>query len=475
MKSQLNLVGESNYYPFYPIVDSQRTVNMYVHGDDKSLFPVLIDMAGDKKVVEISDVLVGRQLFTKVSSSRLYAAIGDRIYTFDSLLIPNNIGTLSTITGNVSIAANNNNEVIFVDGVNGYIFDEGTTTFSTITSPGFPGSPEFVVYIDGYFIVNEGNSPRFFVSELNQGTSWDALRFDSLTAEPNNVVGLGVVHRQLFVIGQISTEVFYNAGGSDFPFRRQNNLILPYGCAAAGSIATGQNRLFWLSNDENGVGSVVMTDGTIPVRVSTPNVDIAIQSYENVGDANGYIYKIDGHIFYELSFTTANHTWIYDLTTNKWFEREYEGENRYKAQAHSYFLGKHYILLYDEGNLYELSSQYSEHANSMFRRERTGIRIKDKMTHRIIVNEIGINFLQGVGKENGIYEDPKVFLSLSEDGGVSFGECILASLGNIGERKYKTHWHRLGIFNDLVIRLECFAQVKLIVLDAYIDYTVCEA
>lgn len=471
MRSQLNIIGSSNSY-IHPLVDSQRTVNMYIHGDNESLLPVLIDMPGYEQKVAISDSLVGRQLFTNFNSNRLYGVIGDHVYLFDSLLVPNHLGLMATTTGNVSIANNNNDEVIFVDGVNGFIFNESTSTFSQITASGFPSSPEFVVYIDGYFIVNKGGTPSFYVSKLNNGTAWDVSRFDSLTAQPNIVVGLGTVHRQLFVIGEISTEVFYNAGGADFPFRRQNNLILPYGCAAAGSIATGQNRLFWLSNDENGVGSIVMTDGTIPIRISTPNIDIAIQGYADVSDARGYIYKIDGHIFYEINFTAANHSWVYDLTTNKWFEREYEGQNRYKGQAQSYFEGKHYMLLYDEGNLYELSSDYSKHGSAMFRRERTGIRIKDKTTQRIIVNEIGINFLQGVGEASGLYQDPLVYLSLSEDGGVTFGDRMPASLGRIGERRYKTDWQRLGIFNDLVIRLECYAQVKLIILDGYIDYTV---
>jgi len=471
MLSPLSIIGSSNSY-IHPLVDSQRTVNMYIHSDNDSLLPALIDMPGYGLKVSISNTLVGRQLFTNFNSDRLYGVIGDKIYLFDSLLVPNPLGTIETSTGNVTIANNNNNEVIFVDGSSGWIFDETASTLTKITTAGFPGSPEFVVYIDGYFIVNAGGTPSFYVSDLNNGTAWDEFRFDSLTAQPNNVVGLGTVHRQLFVIGEISTEVFYNAGGADFPFRRQNNLILPYGCAASGSIATGQNSLFWLSNDENGVGSIVMTDGTVPVRISTPNVDIAIQSYSNVQDATAYIYKIDGHIFYEISFTAANHTWVYDLTTNKWFEREHEGENRYKVQAQSYFQGKHYVLLYDEGNLYELSSAYSYHGADMFRRERRGIRIKDPVSHEIIVNEIGINFLQGVGHATGLYEDPQVFLSLSEDGGVTFGERIPASLGRIGERKFKTCWYRLGHFNDLVIRLECYAKVKLIILDSYIDYSV---
>ena len=474
MKEALNIVGFSNEYT-YPLVDSQRTVNMYIHGDQSSLFSVLIDMPGYKKVISLSESLVGRKLFPKTNSNRLYGVIGDKLYLFDTLLVPNNVGSISTFIGNVYMAANNNQQVILVDGTNGYIFDEIASSFSIISDPGFPTNPEFVVYIDGYFIVNEGGTNHFYICALNDGYSWDATRFASLTAQPDNVIGLGTVHRQLFVIGQISTEVWYNAGGADFPFRRQDNLILPYGCAASGSIATGENKLIWLSGNENGTGSVVMTDGTIPAAISTPNIDIAIQGYGDVSDASGYIYKIDGHLFYELNFTSANHSWVYDLTTNAWFEREYEGGNRYKGQSHAYYNGKHYMLLYDTGNLYELSSQYNDHDEVMFRRERTGIRIKDKLSNRIIVNEIGFNFLQGVGDANGIYEDPIVFLSLSEDGGVTFGSRIPASLGRIGERKFKTEWSRLGIFNSLVIRIECYAKVKLIILDGFIDYDVAGA
>jgi len=471
MLEQLNIIGSSNAY-IHPLVDAQRTVNMYIHGDEKSPLPVLVDFPGYGKKIEISDTLVGRQLFSNTKSKKLYSVIGDKIYLFDSLLVPNNIGSIATFTGNAYIAANNNKEIMFVDGVNGYLFNEGTSTFSTITTTGFPSAPEFLVSMDEYFIVNDAGTPFVYVSELNNGFGWSSDRRDGLIAKPDIVIGFGTVHRQLFVIGEISTEVLYNAGGSDFPFKRQNNLILPYGCAAAGSIATGQNRLLWLTQDENGVGSIVMTDGTVPIPISTSNVDIAIQSYEDVSDAQAYIYKIDGHIFYEINFTAANHTWVYDLTTNRWFEREFEGENRYKGQAHAYFLGKHYLLLYDIGHLYELSSNYSSHDEYMFRRERIGTRIKDKTSHKITVNEIGINFLQGVGQATGIYQDPLVFLSLSDDGGVTYGTRMPASLGKIGVRKFKTHWERLGEFNDLTYKLEYFAKTKLVILDAYIDYTI---
>lgn len=475
MLQQLNLVGFSNEYT-YPLVDSQRTVNMYIHADKRSLVPVLIDMPGYQEAIEIvsSPPGVGRNLFTKFNSNRMYGAIGDKIYLFDTLLVPAVLGTINTLVGNVSIAANNSQEIIFVDGTDGYLFEEGTSTFSTITTPGFPAAPEFAVYLDGYFIVNDSGTNQFYVSSLNDGNAWDALRVASLTAQPDNIVGLGTVHRQLFLLGEISTEVWYNAGGSDFPFRRQENLILPYGCIAPGSIASGENSLIWLSGNENGVGSIVMTTGTIPIPISTPNIDISIQSYSTVSDAKAYIYKIDGHIFYEINFTAANHTWVYDLTTEMWFEREYEDGGRYKGQAHAYFLNRHFLLLYDNDNLYELSGDYINHDTAIFRRERTGIRLKDPVSNRIIVDEIGINFLQGVGTSTGIYREPTVFISLSEDGGVTFGARIPASLGKIGERTYKTEWHRLGIFNNLVIKLEFFAEVRLIVLDGYINYTICE-
>ncbi len=472
--ARMKLIGSSNEY-IYPLVDSQRTVNMYVHSDKDSLLPVLVDMPGYQEVVEIAVSAVGRKLYTKFNTNLLYGVIGDRVYVFDAALTPTLLGTIGTITGNVSIAYNNSQEIMFVDGAAGYIYDEGATSFTQIVTPGFPASPEYVVYIDGYFIVNKGGTNEFYVSALNDGTAWDVLRFASITEKPDRVIGLGTVHRQLFVFGDISTEIWYNAGGSDFPFRRQNNLILPYGCAAPASIATGENRLIWLSKNENGVGSVVMTDGTLPISVSTRNVDIQIQLYDDVSDAVGYIYKIDGHIFYELSFTAANHTWCYDITDNSWSEREYIGENRYKVQTHAFYGNKHYVLLYDESNLHELSSAYITHDSEVFRRERSGIRIKDPYNRRLIVNEIGISFLQGVGELNTYYDDPKIFLSISEDGGVTFGNQMEGLLGATGERTTRTEWKNLGIFNDLVIKIEFFAPVRFIILDSYIDYTVCES
>ncbi len=56
-------------------------------------------------------------------------------------------------------------------------------------------------------------------------------------------------------------------------------------------------------------------------RISTHAIEWQIQQYDVINDAIGYSYQQDGHLFYILTFPTANATWCYDATTGAWHER----------------------------------------------------------------------------------------------------------------------------------------------------------
>src|SRR5579863_361088 len=82
------------------------------------------------------------------------------------------LGTLiNTFTGYVGIDANTF-QVIFVDGVNGYIWDTMANTFTEITDTSFPAQPIDVCYLDGFFVVADGGTNNFQLSSFNQGLVW---------------------------------------------------------------------------------------------------------------------------------------------------------------------------------------------------------------------------------------------------------------------------------------------------------------
>ena len=97
--------------------------------------------------------------------------------------------------------------------------------------------------------------------------------------------------------------------------------------AAARSPAKMDNSVFWLGDDR----IVYRADGYQPIRISTHAIEQQIGGYETVSDAVGWVYEQEGHVFYVLSFPTAGETWVYDLASQLWHERESEGYGTWRC------------------------------------------------------------------------------------------------------------------------------------------------
>jgi len=233
-------------------------------------------------------------------------------------------GTGITGTGPVSMA-DNGTQLFIAANPDGYIYDVNTTAFAKIGDPDFPGAVT-VGYVNGYFIFNEPDSQRVWVTQLYDGTQIDPLSFASAEASPDSVVSLIVDHKEIWIFGNNSTEVWYDAGQPDYPLAPIQGAFLETGCAAPYSVAKMDNSVFWLGADARGFGMVYRARGYQPQRISTHAIEYAIQSYETISDAIGYTYQQDGHMFYVLTFPTANATWVYDAATQMWHQRAHNSE-----------------------------------------------------------------------------------------------------------------------------------------------------
>ena len=163
-----------------------------------------------------------------------YIASGNEFYKLTSLTgTPIKLGNISG-TGPVSIA-DNGTQLFIACGAKGYIYNESTGVFAQITDPDFPGATT-VCYLDGYFVFNEPNSQKIWVSQLLDGTSVEPLDFASAEGSPDGVVGIINDHKELWVFGTDTTEVWYNAGGVDFPLAPIQGAFNEIGCLSPWTI-----------------------------------------------------------------------------------------------------------------------------------------------------------------------------------------------------------------------------------------------
>ena len=282
-----------------------------------------------------------------------YAVSGDTLFKIDSNWTAVAKGTVGG-SGPVSMA-DNGTQLFIAANPQGYIYNVSTDVFQQITDPDFPGAGT-VGYIDGYFTFSEPNSQKIWVTQLLEGTSVDPLEFASAEGNPDNVVAIFVDHREVWVFGSNSTEVWYDAGLLDFPLTRIQGAFNELGCAAPYSIAKMDNQVYWLGKDARGQGIVYKAAGYIGQRVSTHAIEWQMQEYADLTDAVGYTYQQDGHSFYVLNFPSADTTWVYDVATGAWHERASfaNGEfNRHRANSQMFFNSTTVVGDYQNGKIYE--------------------------------------------------------------------------------------------------------------------------
>ena len=287
-----------------------------------------------------------------VTNGVAYVVSGDKFYSLSTSYTATLLGTVSG-TGPVSIA-DNGTQIFIACNPESFIYNTSTAVFAQITDVDFPGAGS-VGYLDGYFVFNEPDSQKFWVTSLLDGTSVDPLDVASAEGYPDNVIALIVDHREIFLFGTTSVEVWYDAGTPDFPLARIQGAFMEVGCEAAYSVAKLDNSVFWLGSDARGRGIVYRANGYTPARISTNAVEYAIQGYGSISDAIAYTYQQDGHPFYVLIFPSAEATWVYDVSTTLWHERAgfEDGQfTRHRSNCQMSYNSEIVVGDYADGRLY---------------------------------------------------------------------------------------------------------------------------
>jgi len=452
---------------------SQETLNLYIEPNESGQgeAAALYGTPGTRLLVTMPNSGGIRGLHAPASGDAIVVQY-DKVYRLKHSTWTYTVctGTMLLNSGTVSIADNGTTAVI-VDGLYGYVLDLTTNVLTQITDPAFYGADK-VGYLDGYYVFNKPNTQQFYISSL-AGTSFDALDFASAEGATDNLISLLVDHRELWLFGDTSTEVFSNTGNADFPIERIGGAFLEHGCVAKFSPAKLDNTVFWLGKDSNGAGTVWRAAGYTPQRVSTHAIEYAIASYARMDDAISYTYQQEGHAFYVLSFPTANKTWCYDAATGAWHERAYRNPTtgdleRHRSNNHIYFGSTNVVGDYANGNVYALDlNYYSDNGSPMLSRRAAAVLYADGK--RQFFKALQIEMEEGIGLTTGQGSDPQAVLDWSDDNGKTWSNEHWATIGALGKYGTGIKWNRLGAGRDRVFRVSITDPIKRVIVGATIE------
>ena len=428
-------------------VNSQRSINMYPSiksGDAKS--EIILYSHPGTLLTTIQGLGPHRCNPVKFND-KLWWVSGSELISQDIFGAFVSVGNLLT-SGSRVILAVGRNYLVLVDGTNGYYCDG--TTLTQITDADFPGNPSHIAYKDGYFIVNDSDTDDFYINTTTEDpTGWNALDFATASAHPDKTLALIAHSNDLYMLGEETTQIYFNSGNADFPFDSYPG-AMPIGIRAAYSAVSCAQGVIWLGSSSDGECSLVMANGGQFKIISDEELTWQLNQLTTTADAIAWVRRQGGMSFYEITFPSASRTWSINLDSN-YFPSELQSHDltRFRGNGYGYLKNKAYVGDYQNGNIYELNfTTYTDNTEAFIRKRVTRVIHKDGfgMTFRSLIldAEAGIGLITGQGS------DPQVMMRYSIDGGRNWSSEIWRSLGEMGAANTKPMWINLGFGYDWV-------------------------
>jgi hypothetical protein len=392
-----------------------------------------------------------------------YFVVSDTLWSEANDGTKTNRGTLLTSGGKVNLI-DNGTQIMIVDGTYGYIYNTVTFVFAQITDVDFPGA-DTVTFLNGYFIVNDPGTGRFYISAANDGLVWDALDFATAESNPDNINRVLANNGQLILFGPLTTEFWGDSGAADFPFARVGGSAIEWGLAATWSLAKYDNALIFLRKNRLGQVQVCTLNGYTATPVSTPEMDYVFSTYGDVSNAVGFSYMKSGHAFYQINFSTAS--WLYDNQSNSW--SKVGGEfSRHRAELQIQYLNESYVTDYENGLTYTLDENtFTDNGATIVRQmicrhQPTGDYSK--------LQQLWLQMEGGVGLLTGQGSNPQIMMQVSKDGGHTWGGELWRDIGAMGLYLARAVWNGLGRSRDWLFKFRITDPVKVALVAAWGKY-----
>lgn len=440
-----------------PLADGERTVNWYVERAETGASAAPLALYPTSGVTRVATATTSPGRGTLTAQGRVFAVMGNAFLELDPVAYTlTTRGTVASNTNPATLCWNGDGggQVFVTSGDNGYVFDLQANTFTQVRT----GATTMGVHLDGYFIALDAATSTIVVSDLLDGTAWDATQYAQRSTASDPWVSMAVLDRYLYLFGTQTSEVWYDAGAFPFPFQPHPSGLMAVGCAAPFSVRVAGNTLLWLGATRDGAGQVYRANGFTPEPAGTFALSAALSRYATVADAVGDSYTDQGHTFYVVTLPTAGVTWACDVTVTlqvgmalRWAERGTwdSAHNTYTAARALFHLyvprtAEHLVLDRNGDGIYRLTATSSTDVDALplRRLRRAPSLFRENEWLGVPVFELLLE--PGLGAVSGQGADPQVALRISRDGGKTWGAERWRSAGALGRYDTRVRWLRNG-------------------------------
>src|SRR3569623_337458 len=311
--------------------------------------------------------------------------------------------------------------------------------------------PLYVEFQDTYFIVTASDG-QWYLSYNNNGLIFpiDSQHIGEFQTKPDlpiaakRIPGIG---NKLLIFGTNVTEPWADLGLQLFPNQRDTFNNIDYGCLNAASIAALEDYVVWLGGNEQSGPTIMYTDGQSIKRLSTDGIGFALSNLSQPSNCYGFLFRQYDHVIYVLVFPADNYSLCYDFTSGMFSNLCAPDMTAFIAMRITYFNNKYYFVSIIDGNLYQIDSNITTYNGD----EIPCIRIPPTFRLPDASRFIGSNANFVI--EQGAQTDPNatqvVDLSVSKDGGNTYGPAYRKQLNPQAKRRNRLNFWNLDKANEL--------------------------
>lgn len=402
----------------------------------------LVDYAGYLGV-DFHQILgtIGRGIYTSTKLGQMVAVISNNVWLLDVFYnqvtaqpfdaVATFIGTIATTTGVVYITETDRPEIVISDGVNIYVYNPASPPLyiarRNLAGDPITFTPGFIDFHDGYILAAASNdsADNFYTPPINN--TWRISTYDAdpasnpaaklifpavlngisyvglLSTKPDNtqaILRFPSKGNMILVMGKTVTEPWFDNGIQQFPYVRNNQFNIDYGCLNPATIARTDEIVVWLAQNEKSGPIIMYTRGGMPEKITTDGIDFLFSQLQAPEDSQGFIYRQDGHLIYHINFYTDNLSLFYDFNTQKFFHASDEFGNYFIAAEVAFFNNQYYFVTKNNGKVYAFDTIFTSYDGAEIPRERICAHGREKSQRYYIANDVGFTIEQGENNPN---------------------------------------------------------------------------
>ena len=369
-----------------------------------------------------------------------YRVMGSKLVSVDSAGVITTLGDVR-VGGDVSMDYSFDRLAIASDRS---LFYWNGTALTEVTDADL-GPVLDMLWVDGYFMTTDGTS--LIVTELNDPTQVDLLKYGSSELDPDPVVALKKIRNEVMALNRYTIESYQNVGGEGFPFQRIDGAQIQRGCIGTHACARFAESVAFLGGGRNESPAVYLALSGSTQKLSTREIEIILQDYSETELASVVMdVRVDkSHQF--LMLHLPDQTLVFDgaaaaaLGEPIWFvlTSSVVGLGQYRA--------RHFVWCYDKwifgdpqtSNLGNLSTTISTHYGAVIGWE-FGTPVLYNEGNGAIVHEIELVSLPG---SVAFGAEPVIWTSYSLDG-LQWSQERSTRAGRAGQTLQRICWRRQG-------------------------------